>query len=466
MNFLVIVLDTQRRDHLSCYGYPRKTSPQLDALAAEGVLCENCVTNTAHTMPSFTTMATGQDPSTHGIVGTLFSHPNEPDQRLDDTTPVLAEILRDNGYRTAAFDNLHDFGCYPSWFARGFHWYVNIWAPQGSHPCHLVASDLNEPLLPWLRQYANKQPWYLLLHYWDPHQPYNQPEPYRTMHTGGPEPEEVDVNGRGYHPHWGWTERLTDVSREKIDLYNGELSYVDNAVGEVFNILRETGVYDQTAIIVTADHGEDMEEHNAPFEHREPYETTVGVPLIFKPPAGVKCASGSRVSGIVGHIDLMPSVLDMASIDAPDNLDGKSWLPMARGEQASIHDALLLTGGATKQHGTWVSPELAIRTDEYKYIRRGAADYHEDQTWLDIACLCASPWRNEKDGTIKDKVDFFNSLPRRELYDLRTDRYETVNVADEHPHIVEQLDQRLRQFIAKNPRRLALEPLDDSDLAR
>ena len=77
MNVLLIALDTQRADHLGCYGYCRKTSPNLDALAAEGALFENCVTHTAHTMPTFTTMMTGQDPAAHGIVGTLFGHPNE-----------------------------------------------------------------------------------------------------------------------------------------------------------------------------------------------------------------------------------------------------------------------------------------------------------------------------------------------------------------------------------------------------
>ncbi len=457
MNFLTIVLDTQRRDHLSCYGYPRETSPTLAALAAEGLLFDNALTNTAHTMPSFTTMCTGQSPASHGIVGTLFSHPNEPDQRLDDTTPVLAEIMREAGYLTAAFDNLHDFGCFPSWFARGYHWYVNTWAPQGNHPCQVTADEINARLLPWLRQHAAAQPWYLFVHYWDPHQPYNQPEPYRSLHSGGPRLEQVEVQGRGYIPRWGWTDRLDEASLEKIDLYDGELSYVDQAIGEVIAVLREAGVYEQTVVIVTADHGEDMQEHNAPFEHREPYETTCGVPLIFKPPAEFGYRPGTRVAGLVGHHDVLPSILDLAGLEPPPDLDGRSWLPLAGGEQPSIHDTLFLTGGTLKQYGTWVAPELGIRTAEYKYIRRGTAEYQDDHSRLDLTGLNAPPWRGEPQRSDRDRVEFFNALPRRELYDLRADPGETVNIMGDEPQVAAELDERLRRYVAKNPTRFPLD---------
>jgi len=457
MNFLIIALDTQRRDHLGCYGYLRDTSPTIDALAAEGVVFESCVTNTAHTMPTFTTMVSGQDPSTHGIVGTLFAHPNEPDQRFDDSQPVLAELLRDSGYTTAAFDNLADFGCHPSWFTRGYQFYVNIWAPKAGHPSQVLAEDINEHLLPWLTRHGDEVPWFLFVHYWDPHQAYNQPEPYRTIHAGKPGPEPVGIEGREHIPTWGWTDRLTKQAREKIDLYDGELSYVDNAIAQIIAVLRRLHVYDETAIIVTADHGEDLEEHNAPFEHREPYESTVGIPLVCKPPAEMGCPAGSRVASPVGNCDLLPSILDMAGIDPPEDIDGKSWLPLARAETDSIHNDLFLTGGAIKQHGTWVSPELGLRTDQYKYIRRGTAQYHEGQTNLDITCLCAPPWRGQADRTLRDRVEFFNALPRQELYDLIVDPHETTDIAAQNPSVVAELDARLQEYVAKNPKRLIVD---------
>jgi len=219
-------------------------------------------------------------------------------------------------------------------------------------------------------------------------------------------------------------------------------------------------VYDHTVVAVTADHGEDMEEHNAPFEHREPYETTVGVPLIVKPPRAANLKPGTRVRGLVGHIDLMPSLLDLAGIETPGGMDGRSWLPLARGETEAIHDALFLTGGATKQDGRWAAPELAIRTASHKFICRGTAAYEPTYTALDLSNLCAPPWRGQPGRTLKDKVDFFNSLPRQELYDLRADPFETVNIAQKQPEVVAELHRRLRGFAARNPKRFILETHD------
>jgi arylsulfatase A-like enzyme len=160
------------------------------------------------------------------------------------------------------------------------------------------------------------------------------------------------------------------------------------------------------------------------------------------------------VPGAVGHIDLMPSILDMAGVDAPPGMDGKSWLPLARSEADSMHEALLLTGGALKQHGRWVSPELAIRTDTHKYICRGTAVYHEGQTRMDITCLCAPPWRGQADRPLSDMVEHFNALPRRELYDLADDPHETTNIAAREPAVAAALDERLRAYVARGAERL------------
>ena len=118
MRILLVTIDTLRADHLSCYGYIRNTSPNLDALAKEGILFETCINQTGHTMPTFTTIMTGQYPLTHGIVSTLSANPNEPSQVIDDTTPLLAQQFRQAGYLTVAFDNLMQFGCTPGWFVR------------------------------------------------------------------------------------------------------------------------------------------------------------------------------------------------------------------------------------------------------------------------------------------------------------------------------------------------------------
>jgi hypothetical protein len=136
-------------------------------------------------------------------------------------------------------------------------------------------------------------------------------------------------------------------------------------------------------------------------------------------------------------------------------MDGASWVPMLSGQSSSIHDALFLTGGAYKVHDRWVAPETAVRTDRYKYIRRGSAEYH-GQSQLDIACLAAPWWRGQADRSLADMVEFFNSLSRQELYDLQADPNETMNIADEQPHVVAELDATLREYTAKNPERFVV----------
>ena len=109
INVILICIDTLRADHLSCYGYPRRTSPNIDALGEEGILFENHITPAAHTTPTFTSIFTGQDPFHHGIIATLHAAVNERDMVLDDLTPTLPDILWRNGYETVGFDNLFSF---------------------------------------------------------------------------------------------------------------------------------------------------------------------------------------------------------------------------------------------------------------------------------------------------------------------------------------------------------------------
>jgi len=450
MRIILIVMDTLRADHLGCYGYCRNTSPQLDALAGEGILFERCLTQTAHTMPTFTTIMTGQYPFTHGIVSTLWAHPDEPDQVLGDTHPVLAEQFRNAGILAAAFDNLLDFGCVPKWFARGYDFYVNTTSP-GSHCSQVLGEDINARLLPWLKQYAPDD-FFLFVHYWDAHQRYNQPEPYRSIHSGGPRPERQEINGRGYYPRWGWEDRLPPERLDYLDLYDGEISYGDACIGAVIDALREEGVYDDTWIFFTADHGEDMEEHHAPFEHREPYESAAHVPLIVKPVVASGLRPGTRIKPMAGHIDLMPTILELAGLPTPEGMDGVSLLPLMRGETERAHDTLVIDGATGKQHGVWICPEVAVADERWKLLRRHRFDCSPDQPPRDIGGLAAPPDRTAK-GDPMHRVKYFNALPSEELYDLKSDPCETTDVRAQHPDEVERLGAKLDAYIATNPRR-------------
>jgi len=450
MKIVLIVMDTLRADHLGCYGYLRDTTPHLDGLAADGLLFERCLSQTAHTMPTFTTIMTGQTAFTHGIVGTLYAHPNEPDQILDDTHPLLAQQFRNTGTLTAAFDNLLDFGCIPKWFAQGYDFYVNT-APLGKHCSQVLGEQINERLIPWLHAYGTGD-YFLFVHYWDAHQAYNQPEPFRSIHQNGPRPERIEVDGRGYYPRWGWEDRLPPERIEHLNLYDGDISYGDMCVGQVLDTLREIGAYDDAWVFFTADHGEDLEQHNAPFEHREPYESTCGVPLIAKPPAAAALAPGTRIKPMVGHIDLMPTILELASLDAPEGMDGTSLVPLMHGKADKVHDYLPLDGGMCKQDDVWICPEVAVTDERWKLLRRHQVHIDPSQPLRDYAGLSA-PRKSEDRQRPLGRVESFNALPQQELYDVEADPDETVNVEAQHPEHVERLGRQLDAYLARNPRR-------------
>jgi len=450
MRIILIVMDTLRADHVGCYGYCRNTTPRVDELAADGLLFERCLSQTAHTMPTFTTIMTGQTPLTHGIVGTLWAHPDEPDQVLSDTHPVLAEQFRNAGTLTAGFDNLLDFGCVPKWFARGYDFYVNT-TPLGKHCSQVMAEQINARLLPWLEAYS-AQDFFLFVHYWDAHQRYNQPEPYRSIHADGPRPPRDEIKARGYYPTWGWEERLPSERVDYLDLYDGAISYGDAQIGAVLDKLRERNAYDDAWIFFTADHGEDMEEHHAPFEHREPYESTCHVPLIIKPPRQSGFSPGTRLAPIVGHIDLMPTILDLASLPRQDNMDGVSLLPLMHGEVAKAHDCLFLHGGACKQRGVWICPEIAVTDERWKLIRRHRVTIDPAQPRGDTTGLAAPPGLGQR-RSATGRVDYFNTLPLLELYDLASDPYETTDVHSAEPGQAARLGERLERYLKTNTRR-------------
>ncbi|GAC1404214.1 MAG: hypothetical protein NVSMB65_20520 [Chloroflexota bacterium] len=168
MNIVLIALDTQRADHLGCYGYPRPTSPFLDSVARRGVLFERCYAPNIPTHPSFTTMLSGKEAITHDIVNIGGGVP------LADGVRLLPEILREHGYATAAVDSMGRH------FTRGFDEYVT-YAWDRSNPTVLrKAETVTEAALPVIdRLRAQPRPFFLFLHYWDPHTPYLPPPPYR-----------------------------------------------------------------------------------------------------------------------------------------------------------------------------------------------------------------------------------------------------------------------------------------------
>lgn len=434
MNILFISLDTCRADHLSCYGYPRRTSPNIEALAADGTVFWNCISECAHTVPAYTSMFSGLHPVTHGIVGTLWCLPNENNELLDDTVRTMPEMLADAGYTTAAVDNLvTTMAFHPAWFGRGYRYYMNpaVRAEKGK----VRADWVNELALPWLKQHGREQ-FFLFLHYWDPHQGYSPPAPFDSAFPQlGLPPVETLPSGEDYVPRCGKLAGLDERARALIDRYDGEILYVDDRVGQVFSALKELGVYDDTLIVVNGDHGDDMAEHNCHFEHREVYDHTLRVPLIYKLPKTAQGGQRPRIDALVQHQDLTPTILDLAGVAVDHAFDGQSLRPLLQGQTDSIRDHVLSSGCWIYADHRWKAAEIGVRTAEWKLVRRGNVER-------------VLPCERRIIGLIRpDRPELFTTLPERELYHLTEDLYEQKDILSSRPQEAASLETLLGPYM-------------------
>jgi len=253
-NVLLVVCDTLRADHLGCYGYFRETSPNIDRMAKEGVLFKDFYNAGCPTGPAFASIYTGLYPIHHKFY--KFLVPNL--RQIDDTIFTMPEIMRAMGYTTAAFDNLFNFMERPKHCVRGYEFYINRGgAFDTAHD--LRARRLNKRLIPWIKNYSDEK-FFLFIHYWDPHLPYDQQEEYRSLfhHEKGKLSDLTVMEapaGYRYVPGWGEVGEFADGEVKapygpyptvSIDLYDGEIAYMDHAIGEVVEALENKGVIDET----------------------------------------------------------------------------------------------------------------------------------------------------------------------------------------------------------------------------
>lgn len=245
-NVVVISIDTCRADYLSCYGFKRRTTPNIDALAREGVLFKSALSPVSMTLPAHSSMMTGTYPPTHGV------HLNNG-ERLDDSNITLAEILKAAGYHTAAFISGFTldsrFG-----MNQGFDTYeCNFSKKVEGHLSERTGEEVNQSALPWLGEHSTT-PFFLFLHYFDAHAPYEPRLPYSVDYAD--------------------------------DLYSGEIAYVDFCIGQVVDRLRALGLYDNTLLIITSDHGESLGDHGEETHTYFAYNSTLHVPLVVHMPSG------------------------------------------------------------------------------------------------------------------------------------------------------------------------------------
>lgn len=318
-NVVLISIDSLRADHLSCYGYHRPTSPSLDRLATEGTRFATAYTVSPWTLPSHATMLTGRYPLSHGAV--------TADRRISSATPTLASALKRAGYSTGGFVS-YEFLRRRYGFHIGFDHYDDFTTDLDTDAEERTARTgplLNSQIIPWIE--AQKRPFFLFIHYFDVHWDYDPPPPFDTVF----DPEYVGPDLRPFldNPaiHPGMPKRHLD---HLIALYDGEIRFTDQVVGEIVTTMDRLGIGQDTLLIVTADHGDEFFEHGSKGHTQTLYDEVMRVPLIVRWPRGL--ASGQVVDAPVSLVDLAPTVYDLTGLPAPAGIEGRSLAPLLLGK--------------------------------------------------------------------------------------------------------------------------------------
>jgi len=281
-NVILISIDTCRADHLGCYGHAGQTTPNVDAVARDGVLFSNAFSPAPKTLPAHCSMLTGTIPPYHGVR-------DNANFRLGDSNITLAELLRERGYRTGAavgtavLDSRTGVG-------QGFDTYddrMMAGSPQTPSREERPGDQVSRIAEAWLDANAS-EPFFLFLNYFDAHDPYEPPEPF--------------------------------AGRFSDDPYSGEIAFADQCIGRVLNKLRGLSLYESSLIIITGDHGESLGEHGESKHGYYIYNSTTKVPMIFKAPGR---SSGRQVDRVVSITDIVPTVLALLGVPAPSSVQGE-----------------------------------------------------------------------------------------------------------------------------------------------
>ena len=283
-NVILITLDTLRSDRLSCYGSKKVDTPNIDSFATEGVRFTNAASAVPLTLPAHASIMTGLYPPGHGVrenVGYV----------LDERFPTLAELLGKGGWATGGFVSAfvldHQWG-----IGRGFDRYFDDFDLSGLAAGNAAnmgsvqrdGADTVAAAVRWLDERPAGRPFFLWLHLYDPHEPYTPKEPFRSRYPDQP--------------------------------YDAEVAYTDSLVGTFRQALVDRGLLDDSLVVVTSDHGEGLGDHGEDFHGFFVYDTTVHAALIVRLPAGAR--GGRVVDRPVSHVDLLPTILDLAGLPVPE----------------------------------------------------------------------------------------------------------------------------------------------------
>jgi arylsulfatase A-like enzyme len=420
---ILIMADTIRPDHLAAYGYDRDTTPVLDRVAASGARFDDTVAQATWTKVSAPSILTSLYPLAHTVR-------NTPD-RLPSSAVTLAEIYREAGYATLSFSSITFTGA-----ATNLH--------QGFEELHEAASrtppnrnksarEFVDRLLPWLDLHQDV-PFFVFLHLFDPHSPFEPRAPYNTLWA--------NPSTRAAH-----IDRMAEVRRQidspflrgqvmpsqddldasGVDVeaflsyrkawYDGSIRGMDTEIGRLFERIETLGLTDRMVVAFVGDHGEEFLEHGNSWHGQSVYGELTQVPLILWAPGRVP--PGRQIGDTVRTIDLMPTLLALSGLQAPDNLQGQSLLPLLGENDAEDRSGWIVRPAVSEEH---------VRTGA------GVEDQHA------AYALVIDGWRLIHNVT-RDEGD-----PEYELYDERADPFNLTDAADDHPDVVARLAAELERW--------------------
>ena len=381
-NIVLITLDTTRADRMGFLGSKRGLTPNLDALAQQCAIFTRAYAQVPLTTPSHAALLTGTYPQ--------FNHLEDLGMPLGNELPYLPDLLHHHGYHTAAFlgANILDAkGGMASGFDRGFDMYdTDFHDPRpGEDRYHNVerrAGDVADRALKWLSK-NQQRPFFMWLHFYDPHDPYDPPAPFKERYAKEP--------------------------------YDGEIAYVDSVVGSFIEELRQRGLYQNSLIAITADHGEAFGEHGEERHGMFLYDETIRVPLLLKLPE--QKFAGKRIDPRVALVDIPPSLLKAAGIAAPASMQGQSLFPLLEASESA----------ADENEKEKVSERAIFSASSYARRIFGASELRS--------------WRSGK--------YLYVQAPRRELYDEPLDPGASKNLASSAKAVADTLDTQLAGFLQK-----------------
>ena len=408
-NIVLITIDTLRADHCSVYGYGVRTTPHLEQLAREGARVETAYVPMPSTGPAHASLFTSRYPLAHQVL--------KNGHVLADDYPVLAEVLGEAGYRTAAFVSsfvLDDrFG-----YGQGFESYDDDFRGADSSYKNIKhweeieipgefdrrAHETTNRAISWLQENGSRGGFFLWVHYMDPHEPYDPPEPWRTKYV---QPEMSRRN-----------------LRRAVALYDAEIAFTDREVGRLLDALDDTSPPEATLVVLTADHGEGLLDHGVMGHGPILYEETLRVPLLVR--WSERIPAGSVIPGPVEIVDVMPTILGLAGIP-PDNL------PL----QGRDLTGVLTTGAA-------LDPEYRVFFQRRRYQEKQVPTFPVEG----VVFGRPLPVRGSKYGVRQGSWKYIEAPMEgtRELYDLSSDPAEKTNLLSQNRQLADELAGRLEDW--------------------